>query len=182
MKLIFLSGLPGVGKLTVGRELAGLTGYKLFHNHLSVDWLVSVFEFGSPPFVQLRESIWLSVFEQAQEAKMPGLIFTFCPEKTVRQTFIDNTRKTISAGGGDAIFIELCCGEKELERRLDTPERRGYAKLTSLAQFREMKAAGIFSSPKLPPPQLCVDTGSLDPKAAARLILKECELPEAPRL
>jgi shikimate kinase len=31
MKLIVLHGPPGVGKLTVGRELAGLTGYALFH-------------------------------------------------------------------------------------------------------------------------------------------------------
>ena len=49
MKLIFLHGLPGVGKLTVARQLAALTGFKLFHNHLTVDLVTSVFEFGSEP-------------------------------------------------------------------------------------------------------------------------------------
>ena len=34
MKHLFLYGAPAVGKLTVAKELADLTGYKLFHNHL----------------------------------------------------------------------------------------------------------------------------------------------------
>ena len=32
MKLVFIYGQAGVGKLTVGRELADLTGIALFHN------------------------------------------------------------------------------------------------------------------------------------------------------
>jgi hypothetical protein len=67
LRLIFLHGLPGVGKLTVARELARLTGYKLFHNHLAVDLVESVFEFGSWPFVELREMIWLALFSRAAE-------------------------------------------------------------------------------------------------------------------
>ena len=39
MKLIFIYGLPATGKLTVAVELAAMTGYKLFHNHLVVDLL-----------------------------------------------------------------------------------------------------------------------------------------------
>jgi hypothetical protein len=33
MGLIFIHGLPA-GKLTVAHELAAMTGYKIFHNHL----------------------------------------------------------------------------------------------------------------------------------------------------
>jgi tRNA uridine 5-carbamoylmethylation protein Kti12 len=36
VKLIFISGMPAVGKLTVAQELAKLTGYRPFHNHLTV--------------------------------------------------------------------------------------------------------------------------------------------------
>ena len=84
MRLIFLYGMPATGKLTVAQELAAVTGYRPFHNHLAVDLLLSVFEFGSPAFVELRETIWLSVFEQACRSGLPGLIFTFAPERTVR--------------------------------------------------------------------------------------------------
>jgi hypothetical protein len=51
MRLIFLYGLPATGKHTVAQYLAALTGYKLFHNHLAVDLLLSVFDFGTQPFV-----------------------------------------------------------------------------------------------------------------------------------
>src|SRR5712672_481087 len=105
MKLIFISGLPGVGKLTVAKELSALTGYRLFHNHLVVDLLMSVFPFGSPQFVELRESIWLSVFEQACRGSLPGLIFTFNAENTVRQSFIANTEQILAAEGGTVCFV-----------------------------------------------------------------------------
>ena len=59
MKLVFLYGPPAVGKLTVGRELASRCGFPLFHNHLVVDALTPVFEFGSDAFVDLRERWWL---------------------------------------------------------------------------------------------------------------------------
>jgi adenylate kinase len=174
MKLIFISGLPGVGKLTVAKEVSALTGYKLFHNHLVVDLLLSVFEFGTAQFVELRESIWLSVFEQACRAALPGLIFTFNAENTVRQSFIAKAQQTVAANGGAICFVELVCDEDELQRRMDTPSRRQYTKLTSWAKYQELKAADAFSAPKLPAPALIVDTGKLDPKSAALRIAEEC--------
>jgi hypothetical protein len=107
MKLIFLHGLPGVGKLTVARELAALTGFRLFHNHLAVDLVMSVFEFGSQPFVELREMIWLAVFSRAVEARLAGLIFTFAYDRTVRRGFIEKVRSTVESDGGEVLFVEL---------------------------------------------------------------------------
>jgi hypothetical protein len=176
MKLIFISGLPGVGKLTVAKELSADTAYKLFHNHLVVDLLLSVFEFGSAQFVELRESIWLSVFEQACRAGLPGLIFTFNAENTVRQSFIGQAQEILAANGGTICFVELVCDEDELRRRMDTPSRRQHTKLTSWAKYQELKANGAFSAPKLPAPMLVVDTGKVDPKSATLQIAKECGL------
>ena len=94
MKLIFLHGRPG-GKLTVARQLEILTGFKLFHNHLTVDLVGSVFQFGSQPFVGLREIIWLEVFSQASSAGLDGLIFTFAYDRSVRKSFIENVRSLL---------------------------------------------------------------------------------------
>jgi hypothetical protein len=173
MKLIFLSGLPGVGKLTVAKELSGLTGFKLFHNHLTVDLLLSIFEFGSLPFIELRESIWLSVFDHAARANLPGLIFTFNAENTVRQSFITETQEIVSSHGSQVLFVELTCDEEELQRRMGAPSRHEHKKLTSWKQYQELKAEGVFSSPSLPAPLLSVDTGKLSPKRAALLIAKK---------
>ncbi len=38
---------------------------RLFHNHLTVDLVAALFDFGSEPFVRLRESIWLDAFREA---------------------------------------------------------------------------------------------------------------------
>ena len=68
MKLIFLYGPAASGKLTIARELATLTGFALFHNHLVVDAVAAVFPFGSERFVKLREQFWLAMFHEAAEA------------------------------------------------------------------------------------------------------------------
>ena len=37
MMLVILFGPPAVGKMAVGIELERQTGFRLFHNHMSVD-------------------------------------------------------------------------------------------------------------------------------------------------
>jgi adenylate kinase len=171
VRLIFLHGWPGVGKLTVARELAKLTGFKLFHNHLAVDLVESVFEFGSVPFVELREKIWGDVFSQAAAAKLDGLIFTFAFDRTVRSSFINSTRAVIESSGGEVLFVELRCSTEELERRIEQPSRRKFGKLSSLRQFRELKEAGAFVDPGIPAERLVVDTTELGASDAAHLIV-----------
>src|SRR5882757_10282648 len=175
MKLFFLYGLPGTGKLTIARELAELTGIKLFHNHLTVDLLLSVFKFGSVPFIELRERIWLSVFEEA--AALPAMIFTFNPENSVRQSFIQKTVETIESRDGEVFFVEVVCDPAELERRMDTPERRNHKKLVSLELFRKLQTDGVFESPKLPPPRLTLDSSHTSPLENAQKIAARFSLP-----
>lgn len=177
MRLIFLWGLPGSGKLTVAKELAALTGWKLFHNHLAVDLLLAVFPFGSAEFVELREQIWLSVFEAAAQNATNGMIFTFNPENTVRQSFIDATLAAIAKHGGRIEFVELLCEESVLERRLDTQERRAHKKLLSVATYRELRDRGVFAAPLMPAPQMRVDTSQQSPREAAVQIVEGLGLP-----
>eukprot|EP00753_Platysulcus_tardus_P013905 PLAT3900.1.p1 GENE.PLAT3900.1~~PLAT3900.1.p1 ORF type:complete len:246 (-),score=55.23 PLAT3900.1:309-1007(-) len=67
-RVVALHGLPGVGKRTVGEQLAALTGCKLFHNHLVVDALLALFPFGSAEFIQLRRKWWLEALSTAVSA------------------------------------------------------------------------------------------------------------------
>ena len=176
MKLIFLHGLPGVGKLTAAHALAELTGFKLFHNHLVVDLVQSVFEFGSVPFVKLREKIWLEVFSEAAEANLDGLIFTFAYDRTVRPSFIENTRKVIESSGGEIFFVELTCSKEELEKRIEDPSRQKFGKISSLVWFRELQESGAFVDPGIPSERLVVDTTELSATDTARLIVSQLGL------
>ena len=62
MRCVFLYGPAASGKLTVATALQGRSGLPLFHNHLAVDAALSLIDIGSPPFVRLRELIWLGAF------------------------------------------------------------------------------------------------------------------------
>jgi hypothetical protein len=103
MKLVFLHGAPAVGKLTLARELAALTDFRLFHNHLTVDLVTSLFPFGSEPFILLREQIWLAAFAAAARSNV-SLIFTFNPERTVRESFVQAAIDVVEASGGQVLW------------------------------------------------------------------------------
>jgi hypothetical protein len=176
MRLIFIYGLPATGKLTVAQELSKRTDYKLFHNHLVVDLLLSTFEFGSVPFVELREEIWLSVFGQACRSQLAGLIFTFNPERTVRPNFIEQTVDIVTRSGGEVNFVELVCPLDELKRRIDSPSRLQYRKLSSLSLFNKLQAAGEFDTSHMPKPSLTIDTSLNSPIEAATQISETLNL------
>ena len=168
MWLLFLHGPPASGKLTIARELKTLTGFQLFHDHLAVDLLESVFEFGSPPFVDLREQLWLSVFRQAARTDV-SLIFTFAPERTVRPEFPHAAESTVRSEGGRILFVALRYPESELERRLPEPSRSAFGKLRSVERYRELRDSGAFEFPPLRA-DIELDTGALPATEAAQRV------------
>jgi hypothetical protein len=168
MILLFLHGPPASGKLTVALELEKLTGYRVFHNHLTVDLVGSIFPFGTDPFIQLREEIWLATFRLSARTGT-SLIFTFAPEKTVNQDFIEKTTTTIESNGGTVVFVELVCSEQTLLSRLEEPSRAGFTKLNSAKYYNELKAGGAFNYPRIHS-SLTLDTSSTPPDQTAQLI------------
>jgi hypothetical protein len=168
VQLVFIHGPPAVGKLTVARELAAQTNLPLFHNHLVVDLLLTMFPFGSEPFVVLREQIWLSVFREAANSGI-SLIFTFAPERTVSAPFIQRVVDAVENAGGKVRFVALTCGEPELERRMTDASRAEFGKLQSVEQYRSLTRAGAFDTTALPA-DLTIDTGTTTPSRAAERI------------
>ncbi len=77
MNLIIIYGSQGVGKLTIARQFAEKSGYRLFHNHVSVDVARTLFDFGDEGFNEVVWAVRTLVFEQAAKHNMPGLIFTW---------------------------------------------------------------------------------------------------------
>jgi hypothetical protein len=169
-QVIFLFGRPGVGKLTVGELLSADTGYRLLHNHAVVDLVISLFSFGSPPFVALREKLWLDAIDACITAKQSGVIMTFAPESTVTDEFIPTLKKRVTARRGALRFIELCCDDAQLENRLTAESRARFGKLRDVNQFRQLDKDGAFDRPKMPPAELVVDTTGRDPLESAQLI------------
>jgi hypothetical protein len=182
MKLIFLYGGVATGKLTVARELAALTGYAVFHNHLIVDAVASIFPFGSERFVRLREQFWLTMFSEAAEAGRSA-IFTFAPEASVAADFPERTKCQIEAAGGETHFVRLTIPVAEQERRIGNPDRAAFGKLRSLALLRQLRQRFAECDAAMPTPALTIDTALLQPAAAAHAIISRLGLtPDPPWL
>jgi hypothetical protein len=57
-----------------------------------------------------REMVWLAVLSRAAEAGLPGLIFTFAFDRTVRTTFIPRVQTAVAGNGGQVIFVKTLVG------------------------------------------------------------------------
>ena len=168
MDLIFLHGPAAVGKLTVAKALAARTGFALFHNHLVVDAVRAVFEFGSPPFVRLRETFWLATFEEAAMANR-SLIFTFAPEATVQRSFPEETVEVVRGRGGRVRFIALTAPLAVQEARVEDASRAQFGKVNSLDLMRRLRASGSQAFPPIPS-ELTLDTAENSAEDSARRI------------
>ncbi len=81
MRMVILFGLPGVGKLTIAKELARLGSYRVFHNHLVFDAVEALFPFGSPAFIELRERLWLELLSRAVSERIGNVVFTIARDQ-----------------------------------------------------------------------------------------------------
>lgn len=179
-------GLPAAGKLTVARSMldivksraadgeegGGGRDVRLFHNHLVVDALLALFEFGSEPFRRLREQWWLEAFAAARTAALERhratgqrstVLFTYCPESTVAPDFFERLAAVVEAaapaGKGDESaapdsgrcrlrFLRVRCERDVALSRVDSASRRGTGKATDAALMRSLIEAGSIFDPE----------------------------------
>jgi hypothetical protein len=178
MNLVFIYGPPGVGKLSVARELARLTGYKLFDNHVSIRCAESVFDFGTKPFWRVVGGVRDLVFEEAAAGGV-SLIFTFAYAHPQDAPHVERMCGFFEARGGRALLVRLACERGELERRLPRPGRAEAGKLASLDTLRELTERYDIFSPVPGRESLEVENTSLAPAEVAGLIVSHYHLPAA---
>lgn len=123
--LVLIFGPPAVGKMAVGRELSRLTGIPLFHNHQSIEAVLPVFEFGSPPFNRLVGGFRDAVFTEVATSDLPGLIFTYVWTfgETGDLDFVRKVSGIFEAEGARTVFVELWAPTEIRLKRNRTEER-----------------------------------------------------------
>ncbi len=176
MNLVFIYGPPGVGKLSVAKELARLTGYKLFDNHVSIRCADSVFAFGTKPFLRIVGTIRDVVFEEAA-ANGVSLIFTYVYSHPQDMPHVERMCGFFESEGGRVLPVRLSCAREELEHRLTRPGRAEAGKLASLDTLRELYRTHDFFSSVPGRESLELDNTALAPEEVAGLIASHYHLP-----
>lgn len=176
MKLICIYGPPATGKLTVARELSKLTGYKVFHNHLTVDLVESIFDRGMKQFDELIDRYRLELIEAAAKSEIEGLIVTYVYSKPHDDEFVGEIVEIAERNRGKVVFVQLFSHPKELEKRVKHPARKLFTKIETVKKLREvMRKSDLLSS--VPHPQnLSIDNTRLSPKTVAKKIKEHYKL------
>ena len=170
MKLIFLYGAPAVGKLTVANEIAKRTDFKVFHNHLSIDCIEPVFEFGSPSFYKLIELIRVETVAEAARAGQ-NLIYTFCYAKDLDDAHVEKITHIVEEYGGEICFVLLTADKTELEKRVLEESRRQYGKAKSVEMMHYFFNTYDLFSPVPGRESLIIDNTNVSTKEAAAKII-----------
>lgn len=111
--LLLVFGPPAVGKMTVGRALAKTGRFRLFHNHMTIEPLIEVFGYGTPPFNILNSEFRNRILQEAR-AHGVALVFSLVwaldseDDRRIIEHYVD-------LFDGDVAFVEL---RADLDTRL----------------------------------------------------------------
>lgn len=108
---VIILGPHAVGKMTVGQELARITGLRLFHNHMSIDLARKLFSRDEKEaFHELNYAIRQKVFEMFAKGNFPGLIFTymFAFDVPEEYDYLTGLIGLFSENGVKCCVVELC--------------------------------------------------------------------------
>ena len=138
MKLVVIFGPPAVGKMTVGFELAKKTGFKLFHNHMTIELVLNFFDYSTPQFNLLVGEFRRRIFEEVAKSNLKGMIFTFvwAINLEIEREYIENFCDIFREQNAKIYFVEL---EADFEERLRRNESE--FRLTQKPSKRNIEAS-----------------------------------------
>ncbi len=176
MDLVFIYGPPAAGKLTVSRELARMTGFRLFDNHVSIDCARAVFDFGTPAFYSLLLQIRRISIAAAAE-RQTSMVCTFVYSHPEDAPYVDEYLVPFERAGGRACLVHLTCSAEALRQRVSLEGRLTAGKLATQESLdRLLDAQDLFSS--VPGREsLSIDNTNRPPEEVATAIVRHYRLP-----
>lgn len=171
--LILLYGPPAAGKLTVAKALAELSGYKVFHNQLSIDLSLELFEFGTKEFEELSETIRSKVFEISARGKEGKLIFTFCYAHPIDLPYVNKIIDQFEKCGCKVYLYQILCSKDILLKRVSEPSRNDHKKIQSADKLNEIISKYDLFTPVPEKGSVMIDTGANSPEESARIIFED---------
>ena len=185
MKLLILIGNSAVGKMSVGQELAKITPFRLFHNHMMIEPVLEIFgSFRCDVIQKLRKVI----FEEFAKSDNYGMIFTFmwAFDMPSDWEYLESVKAIFGLPEEDVYYVELIAPQEVRLRRNATENR-----LKHKASKRDIEASNArlvrddenYRCESLPgeipfPNYLRIENSDLTPEEAAARIKSHFGFPE----
>jgi hypothetical protein len=175
--IVHINGWPGVGKLTVGRRVAGRLGARLVDNHTLLNPALAVSEHGSPAFGELSARVRALVYAEIERApRSERFVLTDALEEgnPGSDRVLARLAEIAARRQAPLLAVSLECALEENVRRLLAPERAAARKLTDPDILRNAWRALTLLRPALPH-RLDLDTTERDAEAVADEIVRAAE-------
>jgi AAA domain len=170
MKLVFIHGAPGAGKLTTARALVSRVHGRLFDNHAAIDVARTVFDFGAPGFWELVQTVRMSVLDAAGRGHVPLLVMTFVYVEPDDMVIFEEFEGIVRRHGGQLFPVFLRCSTDEIVRRIAGADRVTRNKMASEQGARDFMARNRISA--VPRPTcLLLDSEANDADTNANTII-----------
>jgi predicted kinase len=174
MNLLFLYGPPATGKLTVAQELSRLTGYPVFHNHLTRDLVQSIYPEDVMSHYDLVDTLREDVIRYCASHDT-DLIFTYVYDGPDDDGVVAQRVKTVTENGGHVLFVELTAPREVLLERVANESRKVHKKLVDADLLASLLDTKAF--PSVPYEDILkIDTSVMGPLQAARTIADHYKL------
>ena len=181
MKLIIITGPHAVGKMTVGQELAKITGLKLLHNHMTIELVSNFFHaFNSHEGKRLNALFRQELLEAIAGSDLPGLIYTamIAFDMPSNVEYLHSVIKLFESYNAEIYLVELCADfdirierNKTENRLLNKPTKRDIQHSESIFRMLESEHRlnsneGEFNFDNF----IKIDNSYLQPEVVAKMI------------
>lgn len=184
-KFVVILGPQAVGKMTVGQELSKITGYKLFHNHMTIELVRLIFDYDKEVYTKMNKLLRDEILTEFSKSNEKGIILTYCfdfNQEEHEKERIYNWMKLFE----DSYVVEL---ETTLEERLRRNETENRLKHKASKRNSEWTKKDILKSlekhklnsdkgqgEKLFKNYLRIDNTNLSAEDAAKIIKEKFKL------
>lgn len=184
MRLLILFGAQAVGKMTVGQALEEITPLKLFHNHMTIEPVISLFgTYNGQVVNRLRQVI----FEEFAQCDQYGMIFTYAWafDQQADWDYMAWLTRLFEENGAQVDYCELVAPQSvrllrnQTENRLRAKaSKRDVAHSESLILQLEQQYRCVSNPGEIPYPRYFrLDNTDLSPHQAAELIARRFDYP-----
>jgi len=124
MKFVLICGAGAVGKMTVGQELAKITDLRLFHNHMSIEFVLEIFgrgKFHSAAIRRIRTAILEEFAKSDQYGMIHTLLMAFCQQSD--WDYVEEIFDIFREQNAEIYFVELVASQEVRVQRNETENR-----------------------------------------------------------